>query len=420
MKGTLDCIPCLVRQAVELSGKAFHDDRERQNWIGGVLEYLSAQDFLEKTPPDLAASFHRTLAGTEGRKDFYKEEKTRYNRLILSLEDRLRERISRSPDPLREALTLAIAGNIIDFGTPHGVSEEGVLETIEMSERTEPVRNDSQSLFEKLKSAVSLLYIGDNSGEIVFDKLFIEQLKKEYPALGITYAVRGYPVLNDITRDDAKQTGFDGLVPVIDNGDDAPGTRLDHVSPEFRKFFDRADVIISKGQGNLETLDEAVRGNLFFLFMAKCPVIGKRTGVPVGSLMCMENVNIIVAVATDDGKEFMDRHFGDALFYHLYDVTPGGYRFRESLENRAPEEKGHADPEKARGVAGPLKKRGVRVVLSRQYGPNLKRIRKQFLCLVSKGGTIQDALENIKGRHEEIMGGLDRGNAVDFGVITLS
>lgn len=288
MNGTLDCIPCLVRQSIELSKKAFTDDTMRQKWVQEHLSFLSSVNFLGVTPPEVAAHTFRRLKENYGLDDPYKEEKEIYNRLILSMEGALKERINRSQDPLKEALIMAITGNIIDFATPHGVSEESVLEQIRMSEETPLKRDDSKALFQMLAGCRHLLYIGDNCGEIVFDKLFIETLLSQFPKLEIAFAVRGVPVLNDVTLEDARSTGMEQTVRIISNGDDAPGTRLENVSDEFREFYEKADVIISKGQGNLETLNDAEDKAIFFLFMAKCPVISEKTGAPLKSLMCME------------------------------------------------------------------------------------------------------------------------------------
>jgi len=289
MKGSLQCIPCLIRQAVDISGRVFEKDQEQQQWIKETLKKLSDKDFLGVSPPEISASFYQDLIGRSGIPDPYKDIKLQFNQMILSMEKQLQLRIDSSEDPLREALILAITGNIIDFGTPHGVSEESVLRQIEASESSPLARDDSKILFQHLGRAKRLLYLGDNCGEIVFDKLFIKQLKQHFPDLHISYAVRGSAILNDVTEYDAEQIGMTGLVPVLSNGDFAPGTRLDKVSAPFLKEYKQADLLISKGQGNLETLDEEQNKDIYFLFMTKCALVSRKTKTPLHSLMCMKN-----------------------------------------------------------------------------------------------------------------------------------
>jgi uncharacterized protein with ATP-grasp and redox domains len=208
----------------------------------------------------------------------------------MEMESELAVRINGAKDPLKEALILAIAGNIIDFGTPGKVTRESVWEIINKTEKTPLNRDQSSDLFQDLSEIKELLYLGDNCGEIVFNKLFIQELQKAYPLLNITFAVRGSAILNDITLNDAAQTGMDQIVKVISNGDNAPGTRLDHCSQEFQQAYKQADLIISKGQGNLETLDEVSDKIIYFLFITKCPMISKKYSTDLHSLMCIKNL----------------------------------------------------------------------------------------------------------------------------------
>lgn len=201
------------------------------------------------------------------------------NRMALDLVPALRARIAAHPDPREAAVRVAIGGNLLDVGAKTQIAAEDLpdhLETI----WTQPLRGDLEGLFREAERAHSILYLADNAGEIVFDKLLIEQL----PAEKITLFVRGRPVLNDATAADAEFAGLPELVPVLDNGSDAPGTILDDCSDEFRGWFDRADLVIAKGQDNYETLSE-VDKNVYFLFTVKCPLVSARVGEPVGSLV---------------------------------------------------------------------------------------------------------------------------------------
>ncbi len=207
---------------------------------------------------------------------------------MLKIENELENIIENSNDKFLSAMKLAITGNIIDFGPKHEITKEMVLKKVYEAENASLVIDRSNELYNKLKESKKLLYIGDNCGEIVFDKVFINYMKKEFPLLEITFAVRGKPAINDITIDDAIETGIDKIVKIIDNGDDAPGTIIEDVKDEFREIFYNSDIIISKGQGNYETLNDIDRDDVFFLFMAKCDVIAGKLNVNKMSLVCTD------------------------------------------------------------------------------------------------------------------------------------
>lgn len=173
-------------------------------------------------------------------------------------------------------MRLALSGNIIDFGPGHVIDVE---KTIEKIFNVDLAIDDSKKLFEEIKKAKSILYLADNTGEVVFDKLFLEVINHD----NVTFAVRHSPILNDATIEDVKTLGIDKIVKeVITNGDNSPGTLLTHVSDEFLEKFNSVDLIISKGQGNYEGLHEVKDKNLFLLFMAKCHIIADDAGVKKG------------------------------------------------------------------------------------------------------------------------------------------
>jgi len=175
-------------------------------------------------------------------------------------------------------LRLSIAGNIIDFGANDNFNLLGTLDRV--------LSNDfaidhSGSLREKIEKAKTILYLGDNAGEIVFDKYFIQII--DHP--GLTYVVRGSPIINDATMKDAEFTGMNDVANVITNGYDAPSTVLNKSSEQFRKYFKDADLIISKGQGNLEGLLPLNDSRIFFLLMVKCDVIAESLNVKKDSFV---------------------------------------------------------------------------------------------------------------------------------------
>jgi uncharacterized protein with ATP-grasp and redox domains len=232
---------------------------------------------LNQSPPAMAQKVHRMVRRLTGVDDPYLEVKGRYNQLAMSLYRDLRQTVVGSSDPFETAIRLAIAGNIIDFGVNSTVDESAVEETIANS-LTDPLDMEALGdLKEAVAAADEILYLGDNAGEIVFDRLVVEQM----PAEKVTFAVRGAPILNDALMADAETVGLTDLVKVIDNGADAPGTILEKCSKAFRKQFEKADLIMAKGQGNFETLSEADK-NIFFMLRPKCAVLARHLDCPLG------------------------------------------------------------------------------------------------------------------------------------------
>ena len=199
--------------------------------------------------------------------------------MALEFCERFSQEVARADNKLEMAVRLAIAGNVIDLGVKSNLDESQVHEAIETC-LTEPLDGDIQHFAAAIAGATRILYLTDNAGEIVLDRLLIEQLPREK----VTVAVKGAPVINDATRVDAETAGITGLVTVIDNGSDAPGTILEDCSDVFRRHFDEADLIIAKGQGNYETLREVPRP-LYFLLRVKCPVLACDLGCPLGRMV---------------------------------------------------------------------------------------------------------------------------------------
>jgi uncharacterized protein with ATP-grasp and redox domains len=181
-----------------------------------------------------------------------------------------REVMEKSFDPFEVAMRLALAGNVIDFGSKYQLD---ALEALNNGSRAKLAVDDSKHLRHDLKNATTLLYIGDNCGEIVLDRLFLENINLPI----MYYAVRGGPIINDVTIDDAEMVGMNRIAKVTSTGDDAPGVVWESTSKEFKQIFSQADVIIAKGQGNLEGLIDIPK-NIYFLLVTKCELIGERLG----------------------------------------------------------------------------------------------------------------------------------------------
>jgi len=235
---------------------------------------------LSQPPPVMGGLIHRTVRQQAGNEDPYAHAKEHFNRLALQLVPQFRATIRDAANPLETAVRLAIAGNIIDFATNAAVDQSHVHAAVANS-LTAPLDGPALAAFtEAVEHAQRILYLGDNAGEIVFDRLLIERLPREK----MTFVVKGSPVINDATWQDAQIAGISDIVPVIDNGSDIPGTILEDCSPSFRERFAKADLVISKGQGNYESLSDAEK-TIFFMFKAKCHVITMDIGCEMGSMI---------------------------------------------------------------------------------------------------------------------------------------
>ncbi len=282
MKIALGCIPCFLRQAFEAGALATDDQEIRERILREVLSRLTNQS-LDKTPPSVGRDIHRSVKLLTGDIDPYLEIKRNSNRFAMRLMPALKELIRGSADPFETAVRLAIAGNTIDYGQGDRVGEEKIKETV-FECLDQPVSRDTiNELKEEIGKASNILYLGDNAGEVFFDRLLIEELRG-YP---IKFVVRGAPIINDALKDDAKMVGLDKLVRVVDNGSDAPGTILEECSGEFKRQFREADLVIAKGQGNYETLSNEQK-KTFFLLKVKCPVVSDHIGCQEGDMVIVK------------------------------------------------------------------------------------------------------------------------------------
>ena len=272
----LDCIPCFVRNALAAARFATPDTDVHERILQEALQIAAARD-PRQSAPAMSQYIHRRLRELTGIADAYQDAKQRFNALALELLPELQAKVTQAEDPFASAVRLAIAGNVIDLGVNGSLKEVDIRRSLQ-EVLTEPFCGDLHRFRATLSTADRILYLADNTGEIVFDRLLIEQL----PAGHVTVAVRGGPVLNDATLADAQAAGLDQIADLIDNGSDAPGTILDDCSRAFQDSFDRADVVIAKGQGNFESLRKASR-NIFFLLKIKCSVVATQTGLAIGT-----------------------------------------------------------------------------------------------------------------------------------------
>ncbi|MDY6845934.1 MAG: ARMT1-like domain-containing protein [Chloroflexota bacterium] len=283
MKTYIDCYPCFLRQSIEASRMAGADEAQQREVILKVMDQLKTLP-PGATPPEIGLDIHRTVREITGNADPYLKAKKESTEKALSLLPKLREVLDASDDKLETAIRLSIAGNIIDFGLNKTYD---LWEEVERVLRQDIAINDIVLLRKKLQEAKTLLFLGDNAGETVFDVLLIETLSKP-----VTYVTRGGPVLNDATREDAHAAGIDKVAEVIDTGVQAPGVILSMSSKAFLEKFYRAELILAKGMGNYEALSE-VHAPIFFLLQMKCPVIGGDIEAPVGSTVVKRGRGIL-------------------------------------------------------------------------------------------------------------------------------
>jgi len=290
MRVYLDCYPCFFDQILKTSKIISTDEKKIREILaefGTFLPRISA----EATPPEIGREVYRIISEKTGVKDPYKQIKKICTQQALALYPKLKEKIVSSEDRLFTAIRVAIAGNIIDFGAKAKFDLDKDLEGLLSQE----LAVDHYSEFRKvLTGAQKVLYLADNAGETVFDRLLIEELDR-----AVTYVVREKPIINDAVYQDAVDAGVDKVAEIVSSGTDAPGTILDLCSEEFVNIFLSTDMIISKGQGNYEGLSDEARP-VFFLLKAKCSVIAYDVGVPQGSIVLKKAKNY--QLSSKEGK----------------------------------------------------------------------------------------------------------------------
>ena len=275
MKLYPECYHCILRQAVAAVSLNGIDSQTQFQTLKEVLSTLAAADET-LTPSDIAGDPNRIIRERTGVDDLYKDTKKASHELALGYLDALRDLAGQGEDPLQQALKVGASGNIIDV--VH-VEEYDLWEEVDSTVQSELLGGGLEAFREKLETASYILYLADNVGETVFDRVLIENLP-----LPVIYSVKSGPILNDATREDALAAGIDQVATIVENGTRSPGTVLSQASDEFLELFEKVDLVISKGQANYETLDDQGQ-KMFFLLRIKCPLISLEVGAPVGSLV---------------------------------------------------------------------------------------------------------------------------------------
>ncbi|NJE30595.1 DUF89 domain-containing protein [Thermococcus sp. 18S1] len=280
-----ECIACAVNQAqkiAEMSTEDFEKRRRAMLFVARKLGELFSEDSIPAVSGGILFLELYRFLGDDDPFNGYKETSTRLARKVA--------RDIGVPKDFKAALKLAIAGNVIDFAVGYDPSK---MEEDIFGVTGEELRVDhSDELLRALENAGVLLYLTDNCGEVYFDRLLLEFIRRRFPGLRIYVAAKDGPIINDATVADLLEAGFNEFAEVISTGSRLPGTPLEHSSGEFRRIFNAADVIIAKGQANFETLSDLGDSRVFFLLKAKCPPIARELGVERGSLLCVRGGKI--------------------------------------------------------------------------------------------------------------------------------
>lgn len=284
MKINEQCLACLVNQSVKTANLVGAFNKEEL--YKKIFSYMSTMDF-SKTNPEIVGENFRLIKEHTGCADPYKETKQFYNRKFSENMTAYEEKIH----SVEEAVKYAIIANVIDFNPVHTNVEADIEQYFSNVDELSLAINDVNCMINDIKDARSILYLGDNCGEICFDKVLIKRIKKLNPNCRIYFGVRGEAVVNDNTAEDAYFVGMDEVATVISNGDYSLGTILARTSTKFRNVYRKVDVVIAKGQANYESLSEEKK-NIYFLLMTKCKVIAEDVGVKEKSLVCMKNKNL--------------------------------------------------------------------------------------------------------------------------------
>ncbi len=289
MKRYIECVPCFIDQAVRCASIVAEEEDIRTGILRGVLYRLSEVG-IERSPPEVAPLIYRVIEDLTGCNDPYLELKRRSNQIAREMYPRLKALLENSDNRLETAIRLAIAGNIIDFGA---LSRFDIDETIERVLHSSLPDTDLNFFLECIESSNKVLYLADNAGEVFFDRLLLEELSR-FDGIDLTFAVKERPILNDAMLEDAEFAEIDRVAKVITTGAGSPGEGLKYCSRAFIDEFISADLVISKGQGNFESISGKISDDhVFYLFIVKCPVISGITGKEVGEIVLKNGRGVI-------------------------------------------------------------------------------------------------------------------------------
>lgn len=272
-----ECLICMTKVHLNKYPEGTTDE-QKVEYMQRVLKVL-AEAPEKYGAPVIVRTINQIQDEMFGMKQDYAQIKRHYNQVMLNHEEQVKSKLAQSDDPIKTGIQYAMIGNYIDFGARISVNEEQLTELLNDSDRFVIDEKQYGELTDDLESAHKMVYLTDNCGEIVMDKLLIREIQKKYPDLKVTVLVRGEEVINDATLEDAAQVGLTESAEVLPNGSDIAGTWLEEISEEAKSVLEEADVIISKGQGNFETLRKCGM-NIYYIFLCKCDLFANTFQVP--------------------------------------------------------------------------------------------------------------------------------------------
>ncbi|WP_346677315.1 ARMT1-like domain-containing protein [Erysipelatoclostridium sp. An173] len=278
MKINEKCLPCLINQVIKVAN--ITNCSNRDDLYHQVFEQLSKIDF-NKSNPEIIGMIFELVKKHLNNEDPYQEIRQYYNNLFLQSYDDFDKKIN----SFKTAIKYAIIGNIIDFSPINNQEITKIDDWFDNIDNLSLTIDHVDKLINDIKKAKTILYLGDNCGEICLDKLLLKRIKQLNPSLKIYFGVRGKPVVNDSIESDAYEVGIDEYASIISNGDNSLGTILSRTSAQFNQIYQNCDFVIAKGQANFESLSEENK-KIYFLLMVKCDVIAKYINVPEKSLVC--------------------------------------------------------------------------------------------------------------------------------------
>ena len=276
------CVGCIINQSVKVAN-AIHADESLSSELKSAVTKMSETFSYNDAPPEIASYVYEKMAQIANKYDLFDEVKELSTKKALSFVALLKKELLNSKDKLLTVTKIAVAGNVIDLAAEFEFDLEEELSKIFY---TEFAHDDFVLFEEKLKSAKSVLVIGDNVGEHIFDYMFIETLKELYPNVKYSYMVRGNPIINDVTMKEAKEAGFHELCELVDSGVNTPGFTYYRANSYSKELFDTADLVISKGMGNYECMSPSHRKDICFLLKIKCGVVASSLKKEVGDIVC--------------------------------------------------------------------------------------------------------------------------------------
>lgn len=278
------CLPCIVSQAVRCAKQIC--ESKRPAFYRAVFAKLAVMDFDQPAPAAIG-DLYRFVKQAIGTEDPYAGLRQTVNARLLAEIPALAQRIDQAADPFAEALWIDALANGFDFNPIHHPNFEQMLNNFHASLTLAFTEDQTEALRQDCLQAETLLMLGDNFGEVVIDRLLLEQIHQLNPKLNLIYAVRGTPVINDVIEVDARQAGIGQFARILSNGDDALGTLLPRTSAEIQAVYDQADLLLCKGQANFECLVDVPEKNRYFIMKVKCTVLAERTKQSLGSLVCL-------------------------------------------------------------------------------------------------------------------------------------